>query len=288
MIPFKKIFCFGTSLSCGGGFEWDSNDQKRNKLLEENYGYLKIRDQHKFSYPYHLQQLINKLNNVKIKVENFAKSGYGNERICQSIYNLITTNEIDEETLLLVEFSDFGRLQLYDNHFEKDFIVNYHFEDNTEDLNFSNISLAYEYFYDNKIERERLKEIYNTISNFLDFYIDMKYVPNKISMNTFYLVSTLDNLNIPYIIVSDSMLLDGLHNKLKNYNKLKVDYDIGNGKSTNILWEYIVEKQLSIKHETNKKYNDFHAGYRGNIEISKQIYKKISEVYSLGTLDSRI
>jgi len=281
----STIHVFGTSFSCGGGFEWNSQDKKKNTLLETNYGSLKDKDQYKISYPYHLQQFINKNNNKKVNLYNHAKSGYGNERIYHEIYKLLLNNELDKSSLCLIEFSDYGRKQFYDKRENSHFIVNYSYDENKNGINIQNSNIAYEHFYDDKNKVDKLLDIKQNILEFYDKTFDVDYIFKEIEQNIFMLLSTLEYHKIPYVITTEFPLHPNLSNRLKYYKNSIVEYKRGEY-STTIMSKYSVDNKLTIKHETDGRYNDFHMGVGGNIEIAKQIYNFFVQRFTFNPLPS--
>ena len=68
----KKIYCFGTSFTEGGGFEFDTRPSV--KYIYSGIG--ETISQSNFCWPGQLKKLL-----PNIEVINLAKSGFGNERM---------------------------------------------------------------------------------------------------------------------------------------------------------------------------------------------------------------
>jgi len=109
MYNLKNIYCFGTSYTAGGGFEFNSLD-KRDFLIDI-YSKTNIPlEKNNFSYPGQLQYLLND----SIKVHDLGKNGYGNERMYRLIFDITTQPKFDKQSsLFLIEFSDLGRKEFY-------------------------------------------------------------------------------------------------------------------------------------------------------------------------------
>ena len=84
----KEIYCFGTSQTAGGGYEFDSPSKWD---WPEDYWFIEYegeKTQSNFSYPGRLQSISN-----EYKVFNLGKSGHGNDRSIRKAYDVIKSNE---------------------------------------------------------------------------------------------------------------------------------------------------------------------------------------------------
>ena len=81
MSKIKYINCFGTSYTAGGGFEFDGDKNPLNNLYS---GLETPLTQFNFSYPGQLKKILDE----NVKVTNYAKNGYGNDRTFRKIYEL--------------------------------------------------------------------------------------------------------------------------------------------------------------------------------------------------------
>ena len=106
MDKIKYINCFGTSFTAGGGFEFGGTSDVRNNFLKFFYSGLNEEPtQFNFSYPGQIQRL-----NSKIKINNYAKNGYGNDRMMRLVYDIITSIDFNKnEHIFLLEFGGIGR-----------------------------------------------------------------------------------------------------------------------------------------------------------------------------------
>ena len=150
----KKIYCFGTSHSAGGGFH-DKNVKNVYKNIVDNPS------METCSWPGIFKTYLDK----NIEVINLAESGAGNERVYRLVFDLITNPKIkNEESLLLIELSTLGRKEFYSNTFKDYVICNYDFRD----LPGKNFAVVKNHYSDGLLGEDRLtlktKEIYE---NFL-------------------------------------------------------------------------------------------------------------------------
>ena len=137
----KYIHCFGTSYTAGGGHEFDATGPSRslNSSRPEARKHLEnLIEVYSKKYPNEEQTLYNcswpgqlqKLLGEDIQVINHAKSGYGNERMYEITYDIVSKPDFNkDEHLFLYEFSALGRKQLWSNTLNQYIITNYIIDD---------------------------------------------------------------------------------------------------------------------------------------------------------------
>lgn len=268
----KKIYTFGTSFTEGGGFEFDKPEPKyNNDGLFKHYGHLDEEKTRKnFSWPGQLQKLYN-----SVEIVNEAKSGYGNERIYRRCFDVVTHPSFNkDESLLLFEFSDIGRKELFHNELDDYIILNYWWDkypakDSPEVSSFANT-----YYYDNDNVTNIIKKDSEFLSDYIKKTIKFEEVLKQLTRNIHFFLSFLNQNDINYKIIASEWVDFNL--------KLKTDLDFLESKRilfelpNNILFKDVMELfgkyKLSIRHETNDEImDDGHLGYFGNKLVAKLI-----------------
>jgi hypothetical protein len=195
MSKIKNIYCFGTSFTAGGGFEWKSDHPDRSRDLRKYYSEVNIeKTQEAFSWPGRFKDIL-KNKNLDIQVHNFGKQGYGNQRVYRKAYDVINNPKFDaSSSIFIIELSWIMRREFYFYDIDDYIIANYGFLPDEKHLKrrdkITHVNLAHSYWYDK-----------------LEFFI--------------------------------------------------------------------ADAKLSIRDETNGKFDDFHAGVFGNTLIASQIFNKI-------------
>lgn len=271
MSKIKYIHCFGTSYTAGGGFEWDTNDYIRKKMLETHYGHIdEPKHQYNFSWPGQLQKLLS-----NITVLNHAKQGTGNDRMYRKVYEIF--NDIlfnKDEHLFILEFSNFGRIEEFSNKLKKHVVVNYrHTGGKIEQLD-----MAKSYFYDTKDELSIIDELYESYKPYFELIFHERTEFQRLSRDTSFFLHWLNSNNLNVLFSSKPEIYNNIDsdiiNKFEciNYNK-NIHYS-----NQNSIENFIYNYPIQIKKETELKYDDFHAGYQGNQLISKIVYNKLVDM----------
>jgi hypothetical protein len=264
----KYIYCFGTSFTAGGGFEWESNDNDRVSLLNQYYSETsEVKKQFHYSWPGQLEKIL-----PNVKVHNLAKQGYGNDSIYRKCFEVVNEKSFNsEESILLIEFSDFGRKEFYLNDIKDYIVCNYAHSENGIQVH----SIANSYYYDTPTICKKLDNVFPIISNFMEKTFDENEEFKKMSMEISFFLNWLVVKNIKTIFVSSPNIFH--KNDKKLINKFQsINYDILGGSCYDIF--SFINNGFSIKDETNGGYDDFHAGYEANKFISKLIYNKLVEL----------
>jgi hypothetical protein len=110
-----EIICIGTSFTWGDGL-----DTKRNKEFvkwyKENTNQIISRETHAF--PALLQTLTN------IKTRNLGKCGSSIEYVCRNVEELLERENLSNK-LLILEYANWGRAELWSNKYQKYIIANW-------------------------------------------------------------------------------------------------------------------------------------------------------------------
>lgn len=263
MNEIKYINCFGTSFTAGGGFEFDGTINIRKdflKLFYDNLGEEKT--QFNFSYPGQIQRL-----NSKIKVNNYAKSGYGNDRMMRLVYDIISTPNFNvSEHIFLLEFGGIGRKEFWYEPFNDFIIMNYWIDWETQTPK-PRVDLANSYCYDSFDIETKLK---SEESLFLEHYLKTFNLNNEIKkyqQDIDFFIAYLKSKNINYFIVNADE-----HQSDQNC------FTYGDGvifKKSNDFTKFTHLNNLEIDAETNYTYNDKHNGYVSNKIVGQTIYNTL-------------
>lgn len=320
MKQLKKISCFGTSHTAGGGFEfesltgfpYDKSERLYGEVLKEVYKeFPNPKTQFRYSWPGQLQELLLK-NNLEVEVLNRAKQGYGNERVYRKVFETIDDPSFDKDThLLLIEFSFIGRKEYFWNEFNDYIICNYSpeeakdFKGNvfpiTSDVKNKKkkyidmvgpindtIGYAHSWFYDDnsnicEILDERIPKIINPfVSKSLDWIEQYKQLRKNITFFLSYLLFNKINFLISFAEFDNSVLeLDeNIFNEIK---KRKIYY--GDTES----WPELMERyKLTISNETNGVVDDRHFGFYGNKLVSEYVFNHLSKMFGWNPIPIKI
>jgi hypothetical protein len=264
MSKIKNIYSFGTSFSNAGGFEFH-----RKPHMVDFYKPLGIElDKTKVQYLY----LLSKLLDNKMKCINFAKDGFGNERVYRKIYDITMGNGFKpEENLFIIEFSDLGRKEFFVNKDNRYGIINYNVK-GERDVEFRGSS----YDYTKEIYSQNLYEVENLFKLLFRETFDFKEEVDKVHSSIYKTISYLELLKIPYILLeAPSHLYDRnqitlLINEIYKKRLLTIKGDT--------IFKYLRGNGYTIKHETNGLVDDLHFGYHANVIFSKMVYNKMIEL----------
>ena len=267
MNEIKKIYCFGTSFTEGGGFEFEQNSK-----LYELYGSLgEEMTKANFSYPGQLQKLLS-----NIEVINLAKSGYGNEAIYRLATDLtLSDNFKKDETLFIFEFSYLGRKEYYSRSLQDYIIVNYNYPEISCKRYARNYNQTKEI---SEYETSQLPDG-NFFDKFLKSTIDTNIQHNLVVRNTTMFLSFLKQYKINYLFSSNPNYINPLNfdklihgNAIKHINNsdLHADLEIYEG---------------TIRSETKNIINDNHYGLISNKLIASKIYDElVDRQYIIGDI----
>lgn len=260
MKTIKNIYCFGTSFTEGGGFEFDS-PQKDTELLKSIYKSTNEElTRFNFSWPGQLKKLLPK----KIKVFNHAKSGFGNERMYRISEQLISDENFNkDENLFIFESSWKGRKEYFLNSIDDFVVFNYTFRNTNEDMT----GVGYNYFYDDKETQIKLDKFKKIVLPFFDETFNEETIETEIFRNARFFLSFLKQKKINFLFI-DSFLL----NEIKNKNKISLELE---NETYDDLGQLIHSKKYSINNETSGRINDEHLGYFGNKLVAMNIFNKL-------------
>lgn len=266
MTKVRYINCFGTSFTAGGGFEFDCNWKPRSELLKTLYGNIdEPLTQYNFSYAGQLKKLL-----PEIQVNNYAKNGYGNDRMYRLAHNIISDSKFNnEEHIFLLEFGGLGRREYWYNELNDYIILNYYIDWENNKLR-DMLYLANSWWYDSDEIRDKLKK---EETFFLEFYkktFNFESEIEKYHREVDFFISYLDSKNINYFsltsfdyIKSDKKFLFGDGEYFKHHNDFVMFTNTNN---------------LEIDKETLNQYIDKHNGYVSNKIVAQTIYNNLIDM----------
>lgn len=255
----KKIYCFGTSHTAGGGFH-DKNVKNVYKNIIDNPS------METCSWPGIFKTYLDK----NIEVINLAESGAGNERIYRLVFDLITNPKIkNEESLLLIELSTLGRKEFYSNYFKDYVICNYHLHD----LPGQNFEVVKQYYGDYKLP-SKTKDMFE---NFLLETVDEHDLMKKLQRNLYFFLSFLDINKINYELTCyDNRIFAPEQKDFFGDDRKGIEY-IFNEKIYNSWFEWgnCQITDYIITHETDGVIRDHHQGYWATEIAAQTIYNHL-------------
>jgi hypothetical protein len=257
MDTIKYLHFFGTSFTAGGGFEWASN---KKDYLNNFYGDVDCdKTEFAFSYPGQLQKLLGD----KYIVKNWAKSGYGNDRLCRLAYDVITDSSFKtEEHLFLFEFAGLGRKELFFNPLNDYIILNYYSNKNNQPSTY-----AKGYAYDTDEERSILENEDKFFQKYTKLLVNQKNEVQNIDMMLDFFSSFLTDKKINNIVLSGGLPLSA--ENLIGKNRINAEET---EEFIDILLYILGTYKLSISNETSNGIVDGHFGYYGNKLAAETIH----------------
>jgi len=265
MEKIKYINCFGTSYTAGGGFEFMKSDIELNKVYK-NINLEKT--QYNFSWPGQLQKL---LKDKDIKVNNYAKSGYGNDRLYRLSYDLINSKDFKPaEHLFIFEFSGIGRDEFYYNKIDDYIVCNYQIFGKNNEYNYKFVGSAKSYKYDNKKTRQLIEDSDEFFEKYVNDFVDINANMNKMIQNSDFFLSYLEKNKINFVFSLSPIL----NYEYDNNRKIKFGDGYYFAENVNFV-EFINQNNLTITDETNGMVSDGHGGFKANNIISKCVYNKL-------------
>ena len=273
MNKIKYINCFGTSMTAGGGFELDSSyvNVRLSELYKDVDSPL---TQFNFSYPGQLSKLIGN----DIKINSYAKNGYGNDRMYRCLYDIVSHPTFNkDEHIFLIEYSGLGRKEYWLNDIQDYIVCNYFYDWDTDTLK-NEVHLANSYSYDSN---ELTKILEKHVSMFLEFTKHTFTIQDekiKILRDVEFFNSYLKQNDLNYQYVTSAYQLHKLDDPLTftfgdgYYFKQSSDFNVFSNLN-----------KLSITDETNGIIGDNHNGYISNKITAMSIYNKLVDLKLLTT-----
>jgi hypothetical protein len=256
-MKINKIFVTGGSQCIGGGFNW-------KKVIDVYKNNLNIDIQNRFDITY--PGIVGKYFNCDVIYE--GEFGGSVNRLIKKTYDYIFNNDV-KDTLFIIEIPPGWRDEFYSVELKRNVnmtIGNILSADDETDMACGN----------NIEDLHKIhKDITNYFYNFVEYDIDRK----KWMYSVMGLLSYFKLNKINYILI-DSGDFEWF---LKNNNLTQDEYNFlwfhnNSGiKNNNAMNNWINEKGLTIKVETNGLSNDEHMGIKGHQLVAEEIIKYINE-----------
>lgn len=268
---YKIAYFNGCSFTQGGGLEtendvdWNELDENgiEKHLKDGRRDVLKIYNE-KYGIPYWNSRLDVAYPSVfsnftQLQTINDAQSGGGIERLIRTTQDFIINNwEIKDDILLILELTDFTRLEFYSNTFDTHLLFNYtiHPDKNTVDDWFVCRDYAKRtYSDDNNTLRQSFKGLVDEILN-------PKQIFQTLTRDLINFLSFLQSNNISFFITDDlNYELIGLKDRLFS----KFVLPMGSP------YKWACENRGRIVDEVS--INDVHPGLLGHREYAKELIK---------------
>ena len=269
MKKIKKIYCFGSSNTAGGGFEFDS--LYVDETFKSMYSHLgEEMTPFNFSWPGQLQKLLGN----SVKVYNLAKQGRGNQRTERLIYDIIKSDDfVKDETLFLIEPTTTGRDEIFSKELNDYLVLNYNFTD----TDFSFTWVARDYIYESETDKEYINNNIEFFKTFIDKFKSVKDEMDKTTRSIDFFLNYLENQSINYLLTS-------LPPFFIDYDESKsIEYGDGGYFSKNKCFiDFTYLNKMTIKDETNGFSEDLHSGFKSNKLVANIVFNKLVENKLIG------
>lgn len=265
-----KIYAFGTSHTAGGGFEFNTTDDKPNPNIYKKF--IDSENHFDYSFPSILSRMID------IPVENHAKQGYGWERVTRKIFEVISREDFkSDSSLFLIECSSFDRQEFWNNLINDYVIVNSHPNEMHE---VETISIANDYFYQSNEMSDMIHGLKPDFSKFLHTTSNVDKLIEKLQINFLFLISFLEKNNIRYYLTNGDIPLPPQLQKFTNHHNKILSYQLYDfkKKEQRTVENWVEEAsffEITITHESTQKVKDNHQGYSVSEFIAETIYNRM-------------
>jgi len=274
---YKNFYFFGTSFSSGGGLGWDHNPEitsakdhmnDLSKAYPDKIGLTEL----ECSISADFEKILVAEGIEYRKVKNFAKPGYGLNRIVREIFKLVYNSEFTlSDSVLIIELTDnVGRRDIFYNKIN-DYIIGNNSADSRkiDDMNFVNT-----WFKDSLDTIEKLKKDSVTFKEFYKLTYKLEEELRKAENTTLMLISFLQIIGANFFFSSGPYYVDPHKLKLINFDKSKLVIEN--------LRKFIRNNKLTIWDESNNTVNDrHHAGFKGSKIIAEVLFNHLTNKYSI-------
>lgn len=258
----KELICIGTSYTEGGGLY--------EPIVKEYYKKQNIiyDKQSEVSWPSHL----NKISNTKVR--NLGKCGSGIDYLIRNVEEIIENEDVSDK-LFILEYSGWGRTELWDSSKNQYIVTNWGPRDGKDSKNEGYaVMMTTDYTYGTQLDAIEFKlweKFLDKHFNEIDFLInrDKQFINllyKLVSKNINFLVIYLENCFWNGVYDDELVCNNSLF--MTEDNK-KARYDTSHGISK--LVDDKKERIIDILKDTN----DYHPNINGHKSIAFEIYNKI-------------
>jgi len=259
---FDEIICIGTSFTEGHGLHPRANKDildwyKKNKNISL--------DINKHSYPSVLSEL------TGVPVKNYGWCGSSLDYVVRKADELFYEEDLSNK-LLVLEYSNYGRNELYSTKYEQYIVANWGPEDGDDIKNGYATMLTIDYFkeYVNTTEIDwDFSEEINLYNKFLDSFQDEKLELIRKDRMFINFLHKLDYYNVKFLVLPlQKFFTEDIRND-DIVKKHTVDV------TEDGMYGFISEHKLRLMDETNNEIEDGHPCPAGYFEIAKKVYNSI-------------
>lgn len=262
----NEMICIGTSYTWGDGIDVDRN-KNFVQWYKENTNEDVSRETHSFP------AILEKLSGIKTR--NLGKCGSSIEYVCRVVEELIESESLDDKILVL-EYANWGRSELWSNKYKQYTIANWGPEDGEDVTNgyATFITLDYALHYEDAPHiywdfRNEI-EVYN---KFCDSFVDENEILIKNDRQFLNLLYKLNHKNIKFVVIPlntfywNSLETDEILNN--NLYPFKFGDDMG----SYALGGWVAQKQYRIHDDIGGDCIESHPSPSGHKQIGKEIYE---------------
>jgi len=261
----NEIICIGTSFTEGGGL-YDTEVKEYYKKLNIIYD-----KQSEVAWPSHLGKLLN------IPTRNLGKCGSGIDYLIRNVEEIIEHEDVSDK-LFILEYSGWGRTELWDSNRNKYIITNWGPRDGNDPKNEGYaVMMTTDYTYGEQLEHSKFK----LWESFLDSHFneaDYLISRDKQFINLLY---KLQHKQIKFLVIYlESCFWEGLYDEsviienslFMTKDNTKVSHSVPFGLS------YLVSNNGNRISDMLPEINDTHPNIEGHISIANEIYTKLKKI----------
>lgn len=259
----NEIICIGTSFTEGDGLNPKKDIDLAPMWYLQNKN-IKINSITEYCWPTVLKDLSN------VTVKNLGKSGSSIEYLIRNVEEILETKDC-KDTLFILEYSSWGRSELWFKEFNEWLVVNWGPKDGSDASNSGYaVMMSTDYNFGIQLEQKYFT-IYETFLN--NFFNEKEHLLQR-DRNFLNLLYKLEKENISYqvVMLENPFLAHLKTHRLFNYKELLNDD----------LWGFIDRSKLSITHETNGEVFNGHPSITGHKHLANMFYSKLKQKYHLG------
>jgi lysophospholipase L1-like esterase len=256
-----EIICIGTSFTEGGGLNpklIHSGGKDPAVIWYETHMNIIIKSMSEYAWPSQLETLSN------IKTRNLGKCGSSIDYLIRNTEEIIE-NEDCSNKLFILEYSNWGRSELWSSNDNQWIIANWGPRDGIDaKKNGYAVMLTTDYNFGNQLQPNPYFKIYE---DYLDTYFNEKEYLIKRDRNFLNLLYKLNAKGIKFqILLLEPLFWAGLSTDTLFHNNLVTDEN---------LYGLMINSKLNIQSLTNDEILDGHPSIEGHQYIARLIYDKI-------------
>jgi len=259
----KEIICVGTSFTEGDGLNPKNINHKAPNWYLKNKG-IKIKSISEYCWPTLLQTSLN------VPVKNLGKSGSSIEYLMTNVEEILETKDC-KDTLFILEYSGWGRSELWSTKFNTWLVANWGPRDgNTPTNEGYAVMMTTDYNFGTQLEQSD----FTIYESFLDNYFNEKaYLlqRDRHFLNLLYKLK-MEGISYQTVVLETPFSIELQNSPLFNYKEL-LDEN---------LWGFVKHNNLSITYETNEEVMDPHPSITGHKHLANLFSNRLKEKYNFG------